>query len=42
MLRRVSLDANRAGKRAEELQNKLRCLIIGQNEAIEGMAGGDE
>ena len=34
MQRPIILDPNRAGKQAEELQNKLRSLIIGQNEAI--------
>jgi ATP-dependent Clp protease ATP-binding subunit ClpA len=35
MPRATILDPNRAGKQAEELQNKLRSLIIGQNEAID-------
>ena len=35
MLRAILLDPNRTGKQAEELQNKLRKLIIGQNEAVE-------
>ena len=35
MLRATLLDPNRTGKQAEELQNKLRKLIIGQNEAVE-------
>jgi ATP-dependent Clp protease ATP-binding subunit ClpA len=32
---RHTLNPNRAGKRAEELRNKLRSLIIGQNEALD-------
>jgi ATP-dependent Clp protease ATP-binding subunit ClpA len=35
MPRATILDPNRAGKQAEELQNRLRSLIIGQNEAID-------
>lgn len=35
MLRPILLNPNRAGKHAEHLQNKLRSLIIGQNEAID-------
>jgi ATP-dependent Clp protease ATP-binding subunit ClpB len=35
MLRHTLLNPNRAGKRAEELRNKLRSLIIGQNEALD-------
>src|SRR4051794_12276760 len=35
MLRPSLLDPNRAGRRAEELKNKLRNLIIGQNEALD-------
>jgi hypothetical protein len=30
----IRLDPNRAGKQAEDLQKKLRGLIIGQDEAI--------
>lgn len=35
MLRPTLLNPNRAGKQAEDLQNKLHSLIIGQNEAID-------
>jgi ATPases with chaperone activity, ATP-binding subunit len=35
MFRHTLLNPNRAGKRAEELRNKLRSLIIGQNEALD-------
>jgi ATP-dependent Clp protease ATP-binding subunit ClpB len=35
MLRHTLLNPNRAGKRAEELREKLRSMIIGQNEALD-------
>src|SRR3954470_1837678 len=35
MMRRTQLNPNRAGKQAEDLQNTLRSLIIGQNEATD-------
>jgi ATP-dependent Clp protease ATP-binding subunit ClpB len=35
VLRPKLLNPNRAGKQAQELQNKLRSLIVGQNEAID-------
>jgi ATP-dependent Clp protease ATP-binding subunit ClpB len=35
MMRPIELNPNRAGKQAQDLQNKLRSLIIGQNEAID-------
>ncbi len=35
MLRLVLLDPNRTGRQAEDLENKLRHLVIGQDEAIE-------
>jgi ATP-dependent Clp protease ATP-binding subunit ClpA len=35
MLRPTLLDPNKAGKGAEEFKNKLRSLIVGQNEALD-------
>ena len=35
MIRPIQLNPNRAGKQAQDLQDKLRTLIIGQNEAID-------
>ena len=40
MAKLVSLDASRIGRRAQDLENKLRSLIVGQDEAIQAVVTG--